>query len=130
MNGNRKFVLAMVAALGLGGCGEERHPMLSGGREVKSWVEDLRSPDARVRRQAVLKLGNVGDADPAVADALAGALRDSDPLVRHDAVMAVVKLKSPGEPIVAALRDLAKNDQDDRVRESAAKALKKLGHEN
>ena len=35
--------------------------MLAGGREVKSWIADLHDPKPQVRRQAVLKLGNVGD---------------------------------------------------------------------
>ena len=49
------------------GCNrEERGPILAGGREVKSWIADLQIPRPQVRRQAVLKLGNVGDADPTV----------------------------------------------------------------
>ena len=46
---------------------------------MKSWVADLHDAKPQVRRQAVLKLGNVGDEDPAVADALAEALHDTDP---------------------------------------------------
>ena len=73
--------------LAASGCNrEERGPILAGGREVKSWVADLHDPKPQVRRQAVLKLGNVGDADPAVAEGLAEALRDTDALVRRAAV--------------------------------------------
>ena len=120
------FLLVMGAFLATG-CGEKRTPMLAGGREVKSWVADLQSPEARVRRQAVLKLGNVGGTDPSVAPALAQALRDPDALVRHDAMLAVVKLPTPPDDIVTTLRAMAKDDKDARCRESAGKALKKLG---
>ena len=63
----------MLAVLGavvvLPGCRQrERGPILVGGREVKSWVKDLHDPRPQVRRQAVLKLGNVGDADPSAAE--------------------------------------------------------------
>ncbi len=70
------FVPALLAALvALAGCGgEERGPVLSGGKEVKSWVAELHNPKPQVRRQAVLKLGNAGDSDPAVAPALAEQL--------------------------------------------------------
>ena len=81
----------------LPGCGgQERGPLLAGGREVKSWIAELHDPKPQVRRQAVLKLGNVGDSDPTVADALAEALRRHRPAGPRDAVLAVVKLKQPG----------------------------------
>ncbi len=121
------FAMILIGPLFVAGCGDERAPMLAGGREVKSWVADLRSSKAKVRRRAVLKLGNVGDADPAVATALSDAHHDPDAQVRHDAVLAVVKLKAPGDEIVATLQAMAKGDKDARARESAGKALEKLG---
>jgi hypothetical protein len=75
---------------------------------------------------AVLKLGNVGDADPSVAEALAEALRDSDALVRHDAVLAVVKLKQPGEAIKAQLESMSSGDKDAKVRDVAKRAVARL----
>ncbi len=121
--------IAMLAALLLAaGCGgEPRAPFQAGGRQVKDWVGDLKSPKATVRRQAVHKLGNVGDADPAAAEALAGALRDPDALVRHDAVLGVLKLEKPGEAIGATLDAMAKSDKDPKVRDIAQKAVTKLG---
>ena len=67
-------------------------------------MADLHSASSRTRREAVLKLGNAADSDPAVADALGDALQDTDPLVRRDAIRAVVKLKQPGAPHQAAAR--------------------------
>jgi HEAT repeat protein len=110
------------------GCGRDaRGPILAGGREVKAWVADLRSPEPRVRRQAVLKLGNVGDEDPAAADALAGSLDDPDPLVRRDAILAVAKLKNPSAAIRGRLETLSRSDNDPRARELARKAAVRLG---
>ena len=97
----------------------QRGPILAGGREVKSWIVDLRDPDPQVRRKAVLKLGNVGDSDPAAAVGLAEALHDSDPTVRRNAVSAVAKLRKPNEEIMACLRIMIDRDGDARVRDYA-----------
>jgi HEAT repeat protein len=110
------------------GCaGKEAAPVLAGGREVKWWLEQLRDPRPGVRRQAVLKLGNVGDADPAVAGGLAVALQDADGLVRRDAVLAVAKLKSPSDALIAKLGIMSRGDREASVRELAERALAKLG---
>ncbi len=124
----RTILIALFGAAALSGCGgQERGPVLAGGREVKSWVADLHSPKVQVRRQAVLKLGNVGDEDPTVADALAEALRDTDALVRCDAILAVVKLKQPGAAIKDQLESMNKSDKNARARDLAGKALVRLG---
>jgi len=110
------------------GCGrEERGPILSGGRELKSWIADLNNPRPQVRRQAVLKLGNIGDSDPATALGLAAALQDPDALVRRDAIRAVAKLKQPGGLITERLQTMTRRDKDSLARELASKALERLG---
>ncbi len=119
------IAMALAAMAGCGG--PERGPVLAGGREVKSWVADLHDPKPQVRRQAVLKLGNVGDDDPTVAPALAEALHDTDPMVRRSAILAVVKLKQPGDAIKDRLDTMNKSDKDSRARELAGKALERLG---
>jgi HEAT repeat protein len=120
--------LMVFMAASASGCGRnEQGPLLAGGREVSSWVAELSDPKPSVRRHAVLKLGNVGDADPAAAEGLAGALRDSDVLVRGDAVHAVVKLKQPSEAIVERLQEMKRTDPDATVRDFAQRALAKLG---
>ena len=70
----------------------------------------------------MLKLGNVGDEDPAVAEGLAEALRDTDPLVRRDAILAVVKLKQPGAAIKDQLETMSRSDKNARARDLAGKA--------
>jgi HEAT repeat protein len=97
------------------------------GREVSFWIADLRDPKPQVRHQADLKLGNVGDDDPAVAEGLALALHDSDVLVLRDAVHAVVKLKQPSEAVLARLREMNGTDRDAGARDFARRALAKLG---
>ena len=123
------IVLAILATIiVLSGCGgEERGPVLAGGRELKSWIADLHNPRPQVRRQAVLKLGNAGDSDPAVAEGLAEALQDSDALVRRDAIRAVAKLKQPGALIKERLENMSQTDKDSLARELASKALARLG---
>ncbi len=126
---NRVPISALpLAFLVLAGCGAEpRGPFQAGGRDVKSWVDDLKSPKSALRRQAVHKLGNVGDVDPAAAEALNRALNDSNALVRHDAVIAVLKLSAPNDAIVARLQVMAKSDSSPPARDAAKKALTKLG---
>jgi HEAT repeat protein len=121
---NGAGIFLAIAILIISGCNqEERGPILAGGREVKSWVADLHDPKPNVRRQAVLKLGNVGDTDPATADALAEALRDSDAIVRRNAVSAIAKLSKPNEEIMAWLRIMRDSDSDPRVRDYANRAI-------
>jgi HEAT repeat protein len=75
-----------------------------------------------VRRQAILKLGNVGEADPAVSEGLAAALGDQDATVRREAVLAVVKLKQPGAAIIERLETMTRHDRDAKVRDAAQRA--------
>jgi len=122
-------VLTILASIiTLPGCAnEERGPIRSGGRELKSWITDLHNPKPQVRRQAVLKLGNAGDSDPATAEGLAEALQDSDALVRREAIRAVVKLKQPGALIKERLQTMSRLDKDSLARDLASKALARLG---
>lgn len=113
-----------IALLTVAGCNrEERGPILAGGREVKSWVAELHDPNPQVRRQAVLKLGNVGDADSTVAEALGETLRDKDTIVRRDAVRAVAKLPQASEAIMAQLKVVSESDRDPLVRDYAQRAI-------
>jgi HEAT repeat protein len=115
---------AIVVILSISGCtNDERGPILAGGREVKSWLTDLQDPQPQVRRQAVLKLGNVGEADPSVVEGLAGALRDKDVVVRREAVRAVVKLTKATDTITAELKAIAASDCDSLARDYAQRAI-------
>jgi hypothetical protein len=118
----------LVSIINLPGCAREEHgPILAGGRELKSWIADLHSPRPQARRQAVLKLGNAGDSDPATAGGLAKALQDPDALVRRDAIRAVAKLQQPGTLIKERLQTMSRLDKDSVTRDLAGKALVRLG---
>lgn len=129
MNLSARILLApLILTISTLGCGNrEPAPITAGGRDVGSWVADLKNRDPRVRRQAVLKLGNIGDADPAVAPALAEALADPSPLVAREAVFAAVKLKTPTPAILDQLARMGARDP--KLRELADRALAKLKKE-
>lgn len=117
--------LVLLLALLAGGCGKER-PMLAGGKPVRYWVEALRGSDAKLRKQAAFKLGNVGPADPSALPALLGALKDRDAAVRREAILALLKCGPEAQEAVPELRRLQRQDADIRVRICAARALEKL----
>jgi HEAT repeat protein len=117
--------VGLLLALSAAGCGEAR-PTLAGGKPVSHWTGAIRDPDARVRRQAAAKLGNVGPADPAALPALTGALKDADAGVRREAILALVKCGPAAREAVPALEQLRQHDRDPQVRAYAARALEKL----
>ena len=125
-----KFLLTALALLAAlpAGCGKAR-PTLAGGKPVSHWVRALADPDAKVRKRAVTKLGNVGPSDPAALPALVRALRDRDPGVRREAVVAVLKCGPAAKEAVPVLAELARRDPDPQVRDRAAQALARLGQE-
>lgn len=116
------LLLALVA----GGCAQEGKPLSAGGKPVRYWVEALRSPDARLRKQAAFKLGNVGSADPAAFPALLGALKDRNASVRCAVVLALLKFDERAEEILPSLAELKQKDRDASVRACAARALESL----
>lgn len=120
-------LLPVVLLVMLGsGCGRAQTTQV-GGKPVSAWVEALHGPDAKLRKKAVVKLGHVGPADPAVLPALLGALTDRDARVRREAILALVQYGPTAREAVPALTDLQQHDRDAQVREYAAKALAKLG---
>lgn len=113
----RHFLLVMVLLL-LSGCGKET-PSMAG----EKWAKALHAPDAKVRRKAAFTLGNIGPSDPAVLPALIGSLRDTDPGVRRETILALLKYGSEAKAAIQALTDVQDKDLDPKVREDAAKAL-------
>ena len=109
----------------LGGCGKT-DPVSAGGRPVAEWVAALTSPDAKIRKTAALKLGNVGPADPTVLPALIAALEDRDPKVRSEVVLALVKFGPDAREAAARLEEMRRKDPNAKVRDYAGKLLDKL----
>ena len=88
-------------------------------------VELLARSDARGRKHAVFALGEIASFDPAIDDALCGAVRDPEAGVRINAVEAL-GLRPANAYIVAALTS-AISDADPHVRFSAALSLAQMG---
>jgi HEAT repeat protein len=118
------LIIVAVTAL-LTGCSRPT-PTLAGGKPVEFWVKQLQSGDAKARRQAAAKLGNVGPADPAVLPALRSALNDADALVRAEAIRSLARCGPAAKDSVAELEQLQAHDADATVRDCAAKALAHL----
>jgi HEAT repeat protein len=124
----RGLVFVAVVSVLLSGCGQSP-PTMAGGKPVSHWVEALRDPDAKVRKTAAFKLGNVGPADAAVLPALVQALKDRDPAVRRESILALVKCGPEAGQAIPVLTDLQQRDRDPQVRSYAARAVQKLGTE-
>jgi HEAT repeat protein len=93
------------------------------GTPLESLLEDLASPNYRVRWKAVQGLGEARD--PRAFEPLLGALKDRLPTIRIAALSALGRLRDRRaiEPAIAML-----GDRDSKVRTSAAAALKKFGN--
>jgi HEAT repeat protein len=87
----------------------------------------LNSPDEGVRSVAAEALGFLGTEDSqSVGSALIKLLDDPEPLVRDDALWALVELRYT--PALKSVRCLLQNDTDLCVRASAAEALGLIGN--
>jgi HEAT repeat protein len=120
-----RILAVLVLALAASGCSKPG-PTLAGGRPIEAWVKALQDPDAKTRKIAALKLGNVGPAHPTVFPALHDALKDRDAAVRCEVILALVKFGPDAKDALPALGLIRKNDPNAKVRDYAAKALQKL----
>lgn len=92
--------------------------------EVRERLQGLlRRGSATQRRMAVYCLRDMGAAGTGLADALLGAVRDPEPLVRVAVVTSLAKAPEVGAAALDALRSAAASDPDARVRNAAAFAL-------
>jgi HEAT repeat protein len=107
------------------GCSSKSEPVLSHGKPVAYWLEQMKQPDARARKKAVTALGHVGNADRAVLPALIAAVKDKHAHVRDEAVVALLNMGPGAGEAVPVLQD-ALRDQDATVRAHAAKAIARI----
>jgi len=108
----------------MSGCGENP-PLIARGKPVSHWLNEIRSPSAKARKQAAFSLGLVGTRDAAAIPALTDALKDGDAEVRRSAVLALLNIGAPARDALPAL-ERARSDSDARVRTYAAKAVPKI----
>jgi HEAT repeat protein len=120
-----RWILIAAGCIFANGCGNSQ-PSLAGGKPVSHWVRMLSDSDPKTRKEAVFKLGNVGSSDASVIPALIEVLKDSDSRVRCEAILALLKSGPDASPAIDALAELRSHDPDPRVRENAAKGLKRL----
>jgi HEAT repeat protein len=120
------LVLAGIVAIFLGGCGQSQKPSLAGSKPVSHWLQALNDADAKVRRKAVFKLGNVGVRDSAALPALIDELKDCDPTVRCEAILALVKNGRAAKDALPTLTEMQQHDRNAQVRAYAARACEKL----
>jgi HEAT repeat protein len=120
-----KPILAVLLLISLAGCTARR--VADTGPRVRHWIEALRGPDAKLRKEAAFKLGNLGLTDPdSVVPALTAALEDADARVRREAILALLKCGRSAKQAVGALTVVQRKDADAMVRDYAEKALEKL----
>src|SRR5262245_29452896 len=120
----RTFLTICVTTLVLG-CGVSQEPTTAHGKPVAYWLAELKQPDPKSRKKAVVALGHVATADPAAIPALITAVKDRDASVRNQAVTALLNIGPPARDAVPALTD-AQSDGDAEVRTLAAKALARI----
>jgi hypothetical protein len=118
-------LIVLLVPLLLAGCTKEQ-TVLAGGKPIDHWVAAARDPSEKVRKQAIQKLGNVGNTDPAVLPVLIAALKDASPSIRREAIIAIVKYGPGAEQAIDALKTLAATDADPQIRGYAAQAAKIL----
>lgn len=71
----------------------------------------------------------MGPADPATLPALVEALEDKDASIRHEAVLALVKMGPAGKEAIPPLTVLKQRDRNERVRTDAGRAIARLESE-
>ena len=120
-----RWILIVAGCILANGCGNSQAP-LAGGKPISHWIQASSDSDAKVRREAVFKLGNVGSSDASVIPNLIAALKDSDSQVRCDAILSLLKSGPDARAAIDALAELRSHDPDPKVREYAAKGLKRL----
>src|SRR5689334_20263451 len=110
----RPILLALMLTALLG-CSTATPPDTAA--RVSHWIDTLRVPDAKQRKEAAFKLGNLGQTEPVtVVPALIGALSDTDATVRSEAILALVKCGPEAKEAMVVLTKLQKKDPDARVR--------------
>src|SRR5262249_27097571 len=81
------WIIVLAVGSVVAGWGKNQ-PVQAHDKPVAYWLEELKKPDVKARKKAVVALGHVGTADPAAMPALMRAVKDPDATVRNEAVLA------------------------------------------
>jgi HEAT repeat protein len=120
-----RCVILTLSAFCIIGCGKSAIT-LAGGKPVSHWLQVVKDPDPRIRKNAVFKLGNIGPGEAAVLPAVIAALEDKEAAVRREAILALMKFGAAAKEAAPILIELRQHDRDALVRSHAANALKNL----
>jgi HEAT repeat protein len=121
-----RYPALLILMVSLSGCSGGAPTPQAGGKPVEHWLAALLNPDAKLRKTAVLKLGNVGNSDARALPAVIGALKDADVAVRSEAIRGLLKFGPDARQAEAALLDIERHGEDERIRAVAKKMLAKL----
>ena len=83
-----------------------------------------RCPAASVSAVALIRVRAMGPV--LIPPAVTAALKDNDPAVRREAILALVKFGAAAKEAAPILTEMRRNDRDAQVRSHAAKALESL----
>jgi HEAT repeat protein len=105
-------------------------PQVIGGKNLKQWIAETRSPDPGVRENALRTLPLFGKEARKASHALITELADQDTSLRVNAIIAIGQIGLDGENLEAGVKGLSKalmNDAQHINRMQAAVALGRLG---
>lgn len=115
----------VLLALLMTGCKKKDEPLMTHGKPVAYWLDELKKPEVGARKKAVTALGHVGKADAEAISALIRALKDRNAVVRNEAVLALLNIGPDAKDAIPALTE-AQSDKDAVVRGHATQALERI----
>jgi HEAT repeat protein len=122
----KSFVAGTLCIFAACGCTQQAKeaPSHVAARNLTKWEAALKSPDTKVRVDALVHLGNAGSVSPESAFPLVvGALKDPDPGVRKEAIRNLSKFETKTTEAVAALTQVKDNDEDPKIRTNAQEMI-------
>lgn len=117
---SRKIIPLLFLAAALFGSGPRF--ALAADARLELWTRNINHPDLVLRKTAIKKLGELGDV--AALPSLVALLKDEEPEVRRLAAESLAQIKDPGP--IEALKEVARNDNEKKVRLAAARAVERL----
>jgi HEAT repeat protein len=116
----------VLLSLGLAGCSDRPKATLIGGKPLSHWLAELHDKDVKKRKAAATHVGDVCASDPTAMSALIEALKDPDPGVRCEVLVALTRSGHAASEAAPKIAEMQQKDSNEQVRKFAAKALEKI----
>ena len=117
----KSFITAGLILAGLPHAGRAQEIL---GKPLNTWVAQLDSPESKMRRDTVFRLGREGkEAVGAVPKLVQMLKEDKDAAVRNAAAWALGEIGVADKEAIQVLKNALTSDSDPKVRRSAAYAL-------